>query len=70
MTRRKKYKLEDLLAQYRAGGLELTEEKQVWDQMAPVGREFGSHDYERLMDEDAKAQEPTPGLSTASPPAK
>ncbi|OYT91150.1 MAG: hypothetical protein CFE43_15015, partial [Burkholderiales bacterium PBB3] len=31
------------------------EEDKVWDNMAPVGREFGSPDYERLMEEDAKA---------------
>jgi hypothetical protein len=24
----------------------------AWDNMAPVGREFGSPDYERLMQED------------------
>lgn len=27
-------------------------EDQMWDQMPAVGREFGSPDFERLMDED------------------
>ena len=27
-------------------------ERRQWDQMAPVGREFGSPDFERLMEED------------------
>ena len=30
----------------------LDEELRLWDQMAPVGREFGSPDFERLMEED------------------
>lgn len=30
-------------------------EDRAWDNMAPVGREFGSPDYGRLMEEDAKA---------------
>jgi hypothetical protein len=30
-----------------------TPEEQAWLDMAPVGREFGSPDYERLMVEDA-----------------
>ena len=33
------------------------EEIKAWDTMAPVGREFGSPDFERLMEEDAKAFE-------------
>ena len=28
-------------------------EDRAWESMAPVGREFGSPDYERLMKEDA-----------------
>lgn len=31
-----------------------TDEDLAWDSMAPVGREFGSPDFDRLMDEDAK----------------
>ena len=31
-----------------------TQEDLAWDSMAPVGREFGSPDFNRLMDEDAK----------------
>ncbi|WP_156374560.1 hypothetical protein [Pseudorhodoferax sp. Leaf274] len=27
-------------------------EDQIWDRMPPVGREFGSPDFERLMAED------------------
>ena len=30
------------------------DEDLAWDSMAPVGREFGSPDFDRLMDEDAK----------------
>jgi hypothetical protein len=29
-----------------------TPEDRLWDQMRPVGRGFGSPDFERLMDED------------------
>jgi hypothetical protein len=38
----------------RAAGYRASEEDLVWDAMAPVGREFGSPDYGRLMEEDAK----------------
>jgi hypothetical protein len=31
-----------------------SDEDLAWDLMAPVGREFGSPDFDRLMDEDAK----------------
>lgn len=27
-------------------------EDRLWDQMRPVGREFGSPDFERLMEQD------------------
>ena len=30
-----------------------SEEDRAWESMAPVGRELGSPDYERLMKEDA-----------------
>jgi len=43
------YKLEDLLAEIPAG-LPIDE---AWDQISPVGREFGSRDYERLTELDA-----------------
>lgn len=33
----------------------LDEELRSWDEMQPVGREFGSPDFERLMAEDARA---------------
>jgi hypothetical protein len=46
---RKSYKLEDLLAEMR-GPLPRDE---GWDKMVPVGREFGSKDYERLAKLDA-----------------
>lgn len=36
------------LVQYRARTLE----DRLWDQMPPVGREWGSPDFERLMEED------------------
>jgi hypothetical protein len=31
-------------------------EDRLWDQMVPVGREFGSPDFERLMEEDYQAR--------------
>jgi len=31
-----------------------TLEDRLWDQMRPVGREFGSPDFERLMEEDRR----------------
>lgn len=31
----------------------LSAEDRAWESMAPIGREFGSPDYERLMKEDA-----------------
>lgn len=33
---------------YEYGPFEMTAEKRAWDSMAPMGREFGSPDYERL----------------------
>ncbi|WP_157275654.1 hypothetical protein [Pelomonas sp. Root1444] len=31
-------------------------EDQMWDRMPAVGREFGSPDFERLMEEDFRAE--------------
>lgn len=31
------------------------QELRLWDGMPPIGREFGSPDFERLMDEDWRA---------------
>jgi len=31
----------------------MSEEKYAWEFMPPVGREFGSQDYERLIEQDA-----------------
>ncbi len=45
--------LESLLAQCDPNA-QRPDEEQVWLDMAPVGREFGSPDYERLMEEDAR----------------
>lgn len=30
-------------------------EHEIWDRLQPVGREFGSADFERLMDEDYRS---------------
>lgn len=38
------------LRQFRRSALEET----LWDQMRPIGREFGSPDFERLMEEDRR----------------
>jgi hypothetical protein len=35
----------------------MTDEEYAWDRMPPVGREFGSPDYERLAALDALADE-------------
>ena len=32
----------------------VSEQDVAWDNMVPVGREFGSPDFDRLMEEDAK----------------
>lgn len=45
-----------LLENYDAASTYAAEDK-AWVNMAPVGREFGSPDFERLMEEDAKAFE-------------
>ena len=42
-----------LLAQYDPS-VPRSQEELDWDNMVPVGREFGSPDYERLMEEDAR----------------
>ena len=31
------------------------QELRLWDEMPPIGREFGSPDFERLMDDDRRA---------------
>ena len=49
---RKKETLANLLAQCEPS-LQRSAEDKAWDNMAPVGREFGSPDYERLVEEDA-----------------
>lgn len=43
-----------ILTQYNPDS-EYAKEANTWDNMAPVGREFGSPDFERLMDEDRVA---------------
>ena len=44
-------KLDDLLAAYEPNALR-SEEERAWDNMPAVGREFGSPDYEKLMEQD------------------
>jgi hypothetical protein len=50
VTRRKE-SLADLLERCDPNA-PLSDEDRAWDNMAPVGREFGSPDYERLMEQD------------------
>lgn len=45
---------EVLLKQRSASSFE--DELREWDEMPPVGREFGSPDFDRLMDEDFRHQ--------------
>lgn len=52
--RKPRYKLAELLATMPAN-FQLTAEDRAWLDMAPVGREFGSPDYERLVQLDALA---------------
>jgi hypothetical protein len=40
--RRQRYRLADLLAQMPKGKIEWTPELREWDEMKPVGREFGA----------------------------
>lgn len=51
----------------RAGALQ----DSLWERMAPVGREFGSPDFERLMEEDQRCGagvfDPAVGLHIAEP---
>ncbi len=39
---RPRYRLADLLAQMPEGRIELSAEQRAWDDMKPVGREFGA----------------------------
>jgi hypothetical protein len=60
VPRRKRYCLAELLK-----GTErfaLTDEMRAWDNMAPVGREFGSPDFERLAKLDNLAADPPNNL--------
>ena len=41
--------LKSLLSQYEPS-LHRSAEEQIWETVAPVGREFGSPDYERLLE--------------------
>lgn len=34
----------------------LSDELQLWERIAPIGREFGSPDFERLLEEEIKAR--------------
>ena len=44
-------KLDELLRAFNANALQ-SEEERAWDNTPAVGREFGSPDYERLMEQD------------------
>lgn len=50
--------------------LMLADELRIWDEAAPVGREFGSPDFERLMAEDHRDQVGVfdPALRQTPPP--
>lgn len=50
VTRRKE-SLADLLERWDPNAAQ-SDDDRAWDNMAPVGREFGSPDYERLMEQD------------------
>lgn len=44
----------------------LEEELRLWDRMPPVGREFGSPDFERLMAEDQRDEVLSPDAESNS----
>ena len=54
-VKRKKLRLEDLLAEMPPEPIELSEEERLWEQMAPVGLEV------------LPAEDDAPGLSTRPP---
>ena len=43
-----RYRLSDLLAQMPPGRMELPPDLQAWENMAPVGREFGADPVEQM----------------------
>ena len=55
--RRPRYRLTDLIA--NTDLIELTDEDREWLDMVPVGREFGSPDFERLTDLNPLDIDPT-----------
>ncbi len=52
MTSLRKHKSQTLRSPRYKRWLGAQREKRLWDQMPAVGREFGSPDFERLMEED------------------
>lgn len=41
----------------------MTQEEYAWEFMSPIGREFGSTDYKRLMDLDASKEKVMAGAN-------
>lgn len=52
MTSLRKRKSQAMRSLHRKRWLDAEWEDRLWDQMPAVGREFGSPDFERLMEED------------------
>lgn len=55
MTSLRKRKSRAMRSLRRRRWLAAEREALLWDQMPPVGREFGSPDFERLMEEDYRS---------------
>jgi len=51
-VRKQRARIHRLQQDIRSRRLESSLEDRLWDRMPPIGREFGSPDFERLMEED------------------
>lgn len=68
--RRNKRRIYRLLQHRLTAISHLEAEMSAWDQIVPVGREFGSPDFERLLQEDVQrwnSERLAQGLSKAGP---
>ena len=58
-ARRPRYLLAELLSQMPDGKIELTAELRAWDEMTPVGREFGADKFEIVIPSVSVLAEPS-----------
>lgn len=58
------YRLADLMAQCQPGLMELGDEMQAWENMVPVGREFGADPVDQLRQfMQDQMSTPAPGIN-------